>query len=473
MNAQVYVRGHASDYDRWAAQGCEGWAFRDVLPYFRKCENYEPAGERVDDFHGRGGPLNVAERRYTNPLSEAFVEAAERAGHPRNDDLNGPVQDGVGQYRVYQKAGERCSNARAYLHPSVMYRDNLEIRTGVHVTRVLLEGGRATGIEYRQNGKVDQALAKAEVVLCAGAFNSPQILMLSGIGPRKELERHGIAVRHALEGVGQNLQDHIDVFLRARSKTRVGISMHPSFILRGLWAVIQYLFARRGILTSNGAEAGGFIKSNSDEPIPDLQLHFTPMLYSDHGRDLKAAMAGYGYAVMIYGLRPLSRGHVGLKSSNPLDAPLIDPNYFSAQQDVDLLVQGIRRARDIFQRSPLAGHQAMELSPGNDLQSDEALAEWVRKNAESAYHPVGTCKMGNDPLAVVDSRLKVHGVSCLRVVDASIMPTLVGGNTNQPATMIGEKGAEMILEDAARKPFEPPKSRSADQKMPAVELVTE
>lgn len=448
MNAQVYIRGHAWDYDEWARLGCDGWSYADVLPYFRRSEHFEPKLTPVEAaFHGQGGPLNVAERRYTNPLSAAFVEAATQAGYRRNTDFNGSEQEGVGFYYAYQKDGARCSNARAYLEPAAG-RSNLTVRSGAHVTRVLLEGTRATGVEYRSATGLVQVRAEREVVLCGGAFNSPQLLMLSGIGPREELSRHGIKLHHALEGVGQNLQDHIDVFVRVRARSRQSISMHPSYWLKGLRALLQYLSNRRGVLSSNGAEAGGFIRSRPEEPIPDLQLHFGPMLYADHGRDLRTAMSGYGYIVMIYGLRPLSRGRVGLHSADPFAAPLIDPNYMAESADVEQLVRGVHLLRRILAQSAFAPHHEVEMSPGPALQNDDDLAEWVRRSGESAYHPVGTCKMGVDPMAVVDSRLRVHGLQCLRVIDASIMPTLVGGNTNQPATMIGEKGAAMMLEDA-------------------------
>lgn len=448
MNAQVYIRGHAWDYDEWARLGCEGWSYADVLPYFRRSEHFEPKLTQGEaGFHGQGGPLNVAERRYTNPLSKAFVEAATQAGHRLNMDFNGREQEGVGFYYAYQKDGARCSNARAYLEPAAG-RSNLTVRSGAHVTRVLLDGTRATGVEYRSAKGLVQVRAGREVVLCGGAFNSPQLLMLSGIGPREELSRHGIELRHALEGVGQNLQDHIDVFMRVRARSRLGISMHPSYWLKGLVALLQYLSGRRGILSSNGAEAGGFIRSRPEEPIPDLQLHFGPMLYADHGRDMKTAMSGYGYIVMIYGLRPLSRGRIGLHSADPFAPPLIDPDYMAESADVEQLVRGVHLVRRILAQPAFAPHHEVEMSPGPALQNDDDLAAWVRRSGESAYHPVGTCKMGIDSTAVVDPRLRVYGLQCLRVVDASIMPTLVGGNTNQPATMIGEKGAEMILEDA-------------------------
>ncbi|MBR9814781.1 choline dehydrogenase [bacterium] len=448
MNAQVNIRGHAWDYDEWARRGCEGWSYADVLPFFRRSEHFEPK-VALDDigFHGHGGPLNVAERRYTNPLSAAFVDAAAQAGCRRNSDFNGREQAGAGFYYAYQKGGARCSNARAYLEPAAR-RSNLTVRSCAQVTRVLLEGTRAIGVEYQGRKGLTQVRAAREVVLCGGAFNTPQLLMLSGVGPREELARHGIKLRHALEGVGQNLQDHIDVFVRVKARSRQSISLHPSYWPKALWALLQYLIGRRGVLSSNGAEAGGFIRSRPDEPIPDLQLHFAPMLYADHGRDLKTAMSGYGYAVMIYGLRPSSRGRVGLHSADPFAPPLIDPNYMAEAADVERLVRGVRLVRNILAQSAFSPHHEVEISPGPKLQSDDDLADWARRSGESAYHPVGTCKMGVDPMAVVDPRLRVHGLQHLRVVDASIMPTLIGGNTNQPTTMIGEKGAAMLLEDA-------------------------
>ena len=448
MNAQVYIRGHASDYDEWARLGCNGWSYSEVLPYFRRSEHFEPKLASADvAFHGQGGPLNVAERRYTNPLSVVFLDAAIQAGYQRNADFNGSEQEGVGFYYAYQKNGMRCSNAQAYLEPAAG-RSNLTVRSDAQVTRVLLEGTLATGVEYRSAKGLVQVCARREVVLCGGAFNSPQLLMLSGIGPPEELARHGIKLRHALEGVGQNLQDHIDVFVRVKARSRQSISMHASYWLTGLRALLQYMSRRCGVLSSNGAEAGGFIRSRAEEPLADLQLHFAPMLYADHGRDLKTAMSGYGYAVMIYGLRPLSRGRVGLHSADPFAAPLIDPNYMAESADVEQLVRGVHLVRKILAQPPFAPHHEVEVSPGPALQNDDDLADWVRRSGESAYHPVGTCMLGVDPMAVVDPRLRVHGLQCLRVVDASIMPTLVGGNTNQPTTMIGEKGAAMILEDA-------------------------
>jgi choline dehydrogenase-like flavoprotein len=317
-----------------------------------------------------------------------------------------------------------------------------------HVTRVLVEDGRAVGVRYRCHGREVEVRADREVILSAGAFGSPQLLLLSGIGPRTELARHGIAQVLELPGVGENLQDHLDVVVETRAKTRVASSFHPSGLWRTLVAIFQYIFQRRGEFTSNVAEAGGFLKSSPDEPLPDLQWHFVPVMNMHHALDLTDAFRYYGYCLMTCDLRPLSRGRVGLHSPDPMAAPLIDGNYAAHARDVDKLVLAVKKSREVLAQTPFAAHRLVEHAPGPDVQTDEQLRDWVRKTAEIVYHPVGTCKMGIDAMAVVDARLRVRGLKGLRVVDASIMPTLVGGNTNQPATVIGEKGAAMILEDA-------------------------
>jgi choline dehydrogenase len=452
INGCVYTRGHAWDYDHWAGLGCEGWSYREVLPYFRKSEHYEmpegvPFSGELAEYHGQDGPLNVAARQSSNPLAHAFVEAAAQAGHRRTEDFNGAEQEGVGLYRAFQKAGERCSNARAYLHPA-RGRPNLQILTGAQVTRVLVNGGSACGVTYRNQGLLRVARARREVILCGGAFNSPQLLLLSGIGPRADLEKHGLPVIHELPGVGANLQDHLDVFLVMRTRGREPYSMHPSAWWRMLRSLFRYLFFRRGEMTHNPGEAGAFLRSTEDEARPDLQLHLIPVAASRHGLDLGPVFKHYAYSVMVYDNRPLSRGRVSLQSADPLAPPRIDPGYAAHPRDVEKLVRGIRLARRIAAQPALAQYNAEELSPGPALQSDEELTAWVRRSAETAYHPVGTCRMGVDDGAVVDPRLRLRGLRGLRVVDCSIMPTLVGGNTNAPATMIGEKGAAMILEDA-------------------------
>ncbi|MFP5307587.1 MAG: GMC family oxidoreductase, partial [Gammaproteobacteria bacterium] len=324
-------------------------------------------------------------------------------------------------------------------------RSNLDILTGVQVTKVLLEGRRAVGVQLHRKGRWQTALARREVILSAGAFQSPQLLMLSGIGPAAQLRRHGIDVRVDLPGVGENLQDHLEVIVETRAKSRVGISFHPLALPKVIVAFVQYLFGRRGLFSSNGAEAGGFFKSSPDRPIPDMQWHFAAFPNTYHGFRLRPMFSGWRYIAFVYALRPHARGRVGLHSADPLAPPQIDPCYLSDPRDIDELVAGVRRTREVLAQAAFDAHRDVELSPGADVQSDEALAAWVRTAAETTYHPAGTCKMGVDPMAVVDPQLRVRGVDSLRVVDASIMPTLVGSNTNAPTTMIAEKAADLIL----------------------------
>ena len=449
INATVCTRGHAWDYDHWAELGCEGWSYDEVLPYFVRSENYQaPLAERDRRFHGQGGPLNVTERRYTSPLSETFIEAAQQCGHARNDDFNGAEQEGFGTFKVFQKDGERWSNARAYLTPEVRNRPNLTILTGAQVLQVLLEGKRAVGVKLRRDGREEEIRAQSEVILSAGAFQSPQLLLLSGIGPRAELEKHGIPVRHELPGVGENLQDHLDVIVETRASSRAPISWHPGSLLRSLRSLFDYLFNRRGELSSNVVETGGFFKSSPDEPIPDLQCHFAPTANVENGFRL-TAMLDYRYIAFVCDLRPLARGRVSLASADPLAPPRIDGNFLSQKRDVTRLVAGVRAMRQILAQRAFDPHRGDELSPGPAVQSDAELEDWVRRNAGSNFHPVGTCKMGVDPMAVVDPQLRVHGLQGLRVIDASIMPTLNGSNTNAPSTMIGEKGAALTLAGGA------------------------
>ncbi|HEX4896182.1 MAG TPA: choline dehydrogenase [Solimonas sp.] len=446
INAQVYIRGHRWDYDHWAALGNPGWSYEEVLPYFRKLENFE-ADDGDPAFHGRGGPLNVTHNRSTNRLAAVFLEAARQAGHAANRDFNGAEQEGVGYYHVAQKDGERCSNARAYLR-GVEGRANLTVRTGVRVTRILFEGRRACAVRYYRDGSYREIHARREIVLSAGAIGSPHLLLLSGVGPAAHLRQHGLGVVHDLPGVGGNLQDHLDVIVSVRSKTRWGLSLHPRSFLRGLWALLRYALFRRGELASNIAESGGFLRSHPEEPLPDLQFHFGALVNARHGLDLTPVVRNYGYSLMTCHLRPWSRGTVRLASPDPLAAPLIDPNHLADERDLDALVAAVGAARRVFAQPAFAPHHERELEPGPEVQGEVALREWVRRNAETTYHPVGSCKMGSDPEAVVDAQLRVHGLEGLRVVDASIMPTLVGGNTNAPTTMIAEKAADLILADA-------------------------
>ncbi|MGJ8686999.1 MAG: GMC family oxidoreductase [Spongiibacteraceae bacterium] len=450
VNAMCYTRGHAWDYDNWAALGNKGWSYDEVLPYFRRSENYEPsAGNSDDPFHGQGGPLNVAEANSHNPLSHAFVEASQAAGHQKNNDFNGAEQEGFGLFKLFQKDGQRCSNAEAYLRP-VEARTNLTIITGTQATQVLFDGKRAVGVEYKRRWrKPERIVANNEVILSGGAINSPQLLLLSGVGPKEELDRHGIAQRHELPGVGENLQDHLDVSVIHVSKSKLSFSGRIGFILRGPWHFLQYLLARRGPWASNVAEAGGFCKTDPSELLPNLQFHFCTVIEENHGRDMRNVFLHYGYTLRVCDLRPKSRGRLRLNSAAPLAPPRIEANYLDHPQDLDNLVAGIRRSREILAATPLADHSHREMQPGPQLNSDAELRDYVRAKAESIYHPVGSCKMGSDPMAVVDEQLRVHGMQGLRVVDASIMPSLVGGNTNAPTTMIAEKAADMILQRAA------------------------
>jgi choline dehydrogenase len=443
INAMCYIRGNAWDYDQWAKLGNPGWSYRDVLPYFRKAENHE-LGE--NDFHGVGGPLNVAAQRDPNPLSQAFIEACAQAGFAPTDDFNAAQQEGAGLYRVMQKGGERCSNARGYLGEAAG-RKNLKIHTGVHATRVLLDGKRAVGVRVFESGRYVDVLAQREVILAAGAIGSPQLLLLSGIGPREEIQRHGIALVHELPGVGRNLQDHLDVILTTRNKSRLSISFHPRSLWRAIREFFRYLLFKRGDLTSNTAEAGAFTKSSPAEPIPDLQYHFVIAANTRHAQDLGVLFRGYAYSLHACVLRPKSRGTVTLRSADALAPPVIQPNYCSDPADFDKLVLAFKQARAILAQPALDPHRLEELEPGPQVQSDEDIRAWIRANAETIYHPVGTCKMGMDEMAVVDPQLNVRGLRSLRVVDASIMPTLIGGNTNAPTTMIAEKAASMMLQE--------------------------
>ena len=440
-NAMIYTRGHPADYDHWEAAGNAGWSHSALLPYFRRAERWHGA---ASPFHGIDGPLEVSELRSPNPLSEVFVAAAVESGFARNDDFNGAHQEGVGLYHVTQKRGRRWSAARAYLDPA-RGRPNLTIITRAQATRVLCAGLRASGVEFHQDGRRQQVGARREVVLAAGAIQSPQLLMLSGIGDPAELGQHGIACIHPLHGVGRNLQDHLDVCLVDRCARPVSYGLTPRTLLLAIPDLFRYLLHGRGRLTTNGAEAGGFVRSRPQEALPDLQFHFTPGPLRDHGRDL-GFLAQEGYSLHVCQLRPRSRGRVTLASADPFAAPVIQANYLGAAEDLEALVRATRIARKVLAAPAFAPYRNGELIPGPGTgDDDEALRAFVRAHAETIYHPVGTCRMGNDALAVVDAELRVHGMEGLRVVDASIMPTLVGANTNAPTIAIAERAADLIL----------------------------
>ncbi len=437
INAMVYIRGQPEDYDHWRDLGNPGWGYEQVLTYFRRSENNEAI---AGDLHGRGGPLNVCERRYTNPLSRVFVEAAVAAGLRRNSDFNGREQSGAGLYQVTQRGGRRCSAATAYLRP-VLHRPNLTVITGALAQRILLHGQRAAGVAYAHEGASRQIRAEREVLISAGAINSPQLLLLSGIGPARDLQPLGIAVRHDLPGVGKNLQDHLDINVIHACSEPITLDRSATG-LGALKAALQFAVLGTGPGVSNIAEAGAFLQSGPDAATPDVQLHFIPAYVVDHGR---RKMPGAGMTLHVCYLRPGSRGEIRLRSADPADPPLIDPRYLSVAADLTPLIAGVRRAREIYAQAPFRRYLGAEVFPGTNRRSDAELGEFIRGAAETEYHPVGTCRMGEDAQAVVDPQLRVRGIDALRVVDASIMPTLISGNTNAPTIMIAEKAVDMIL----------------------------
>jgi choline dehydrogenase-like flavoprotein len=435
INAMIYTRGHRLDYDEWAQLGCTGWAWRDVLPYFVRAEDNSRGASAL---HGAGGPLGVADLRERNPVAERFVRAALEAGFRANDDFNGPEQEGVGFYQVTQRGGERCTVARAYLYSEK--RANLHLIADATVLRITFEGARASGVELARGGQIEKLGARAEVILAAGAFNTPQLLMCSGIGPAAHLGEHGIAVRHDAPEVGRNLIDHIDFTYnkRVHSSETIGYSLRG--VAKMVPGLARYFGARRGMFTTNVAEAGGFLKSRPGLERPDLQLHFCTALVDDHSRRLHW---GHGYSLHVCVLRPFSRGTVTLASADARIAPVIDPRFLADSRDIDLLVQGARLARRIIDAPPLARLGGRELYTHGG-QSEAELRATIAAHADTIYHPVATCRMGSDAQSVVDPQLRVRGVSGLRIADASVMPTLIGGNTNAPTVMIGERAADFI-----------------------------
>lgn len=446
INAMIYVRGHPSDYDDWASEhGAKGWSFNEVLPYFKRAEG----NERLDgELHGQDGPLNVADLRSPSPFAETFLAACGELQLPRNDDFNGPQQDGVGYYQVTQKDGERWSASRAYLTPEVRARANLHIETGAHAARIILAGRRAVGVAYRRGKSELSVHAAAGVVLCAGALQSPQLLMLSGIGPGEELTRHGIPVLHELAGVGQNLQDHLDFILLYKTASTELIGLSAAGALRMMREIRRWRRERKGLLTSNYAEVGGFLRSDPSQKRPDLQLHFVISLVDDHARKLHL---GHGYSLHTCVLRPKSRGSVGLKGADPMLPPKIDPQFLSHPDDGALLLKGVKLARRIMEAEAFKAHRRQELYTAGIDDDDRLMAE-IRKRADTIYHPVGTCRMGaaDDPGAVVDAAsMRVRGLQGLWLADASVMPSLIGGNTNAPTIMIAEKTADLIREASA------------------------
>ncbi|TCU58511.1 choline dehydrogenase-like flavoprotein [Novosphingobium sp. PhB57] len=443
INGGVYIRGQKEDYEAWEAAGNAGWSYDDVLPAFKAVENYAGPDK---PWHGKGGELDVQKPRSFNPVTGAILDAAEQAGHYRNDDFAGERKDGFGRYDLNQRKGTRLSSARAFLHP-VLKRPNLTVLDETLVRKIVFDRGRAIGIEIERQGARSIVGARREIVLCAGATNSPQLLMLSGIGPADHLRDVGIETLHDLPGVGAHLQDHPTVHVAMENPSGESYAVSAKSLPRILASPLQYLVNRTGMLASNVAECGGFLCTDGSGR-PDIQITFLVGLKLD----ARSIPRRHGYMGLVQLLRPRSAGSVRLASNRPEDKPVIDPNFFADPYDMKTLIAGFREARRIFAQPALAPLTGAEIEPGAQLQSDAEIDAALRRIVNTAYHPTGTCKMGpdSDPMAVVDGRLRVRGVSGLRVVDASVMPEIISGNTSAPTMMIAERAARFILEDAAR-----------------------
>jgi choline dehydrogenase len=439
INGMIYIRGHARDYDQWRQMGLGGWGYADVLPYFKRAESLEGGG---DAWHGGEGPLHVSKSKSPNPIYKAAIDAGAQAGHPVTKDFNGYQQEGWGPYQLTIHKGERWSAARAYLYPA-LNRPNLTCVTGARTSRILVERGRAIGVEVIEaKGERKTYYADGEVIVSAGAVQSPQILQLSGIGAGDELAKNDIKTVHELKGVGENLQDHLDVCMSWECPKPITIySLRKG--VRTLGIGLEYLLQRKGLGAQNMLESGAFLRSRPELDRPDLQVHTVLAIMQDHG---KVAVQKDGFTFHVCQLRPESRGRVGLKSADPLADPAIFANYLSAEEDRRAMREGVRMMRDVAGQAALKPYIKDEYSPGAGVQSDADIDAWIRRSAETIYHPVGTCRMGvaGDAMAVVDGDCRVQGLAGLRVVDASVMPTLVGGNTNAPTIMIAEKIADSI-----------------------------
>lgn len=451
INGMIYVRGNRHDYDRWAQMGSSGWSYDEVLPAFRRSEAHV---QRRDEYHNGEGELTVCRARGWNTLLDVFNEAGGQAGHPLNDDFNGADQEGFGRYDFTISKGKRCSTAYAFLRPA-KNRRNLTIVTRAQTQRIIVENGRAVGVEFRQKNGIRRVHADREVILCAGVVNSPQILMLSGIGPADELAKFNIRSVQDLPGVGKNLQDHVDCVMAYECPQPV--TLYSDLRADKLtWSVIQGMLFGKGIATTFPYEAGAFVKSRSDLTAPDIQLHFMPALEKTANLHFPNPFkkvpveANHGFSIRVGPVNPESRGEITLRSDNPMEPPKINANYLQTDFDVRTMIDAIRMTREIINQKAFDKYRGRELAPGPTVDSDGDMVKWLRANAMTTFHPVGTCKMGNDPMAVVDNRLKVRGIDGLRVADASIMPIISSGNTNAPAIMIGERASDFILTETSR-----------------------
>jgi choline dehydrogenase len=453
INGMIYIRGHARDYDQWGQMGLRGWSYADVLPYFKRSETFQGG---ADAYHGGDGPLYVSKASSKNPIFSSFIQAGGQAGYKLTDDFNGFQQEGFGPYALTIRDGKRWSAAAAYLHPVLGKRPNLTAEIDARTSRIVIEKGRAVGVEYIQGADKQKkvAYADAEVLLCSGAAQSPQVLQLSGIGDPETIRGAGLAVTHELKGVGKNLQDHLDVTLSwdtPNTKSAYSYSSGINQLLTGL----NYMTRGQGPGRQNFLEAGAFLKSRQDLDRPDLQLHCVMAIMQDHG---KVSVKKDGFSIHVCQLRPESRGEVGLRSSDPFDDPTIHANYLATEEDRRALREGVKMVREVAGQAALNAIKGEELFPGPAVQSDADLDAWIRRASETIYHPVGTCRMGvaGDAGAVVDDTLKVFGLEGLRVIDASVMPTLIGGNTNAPTMMIAERAADLITGRKVLAPVETP-----------------
>lgn len=446
LNGMLYVRGNAADYDRWFNLGLPGWSYKEVLPYFKRSEGHVDRAENA--YHNTAGPLTVRRARGANELYDVFVEAGQQAGHPFNDDFNGAAQEGFGKYDFTIRNGKRCSAARAFLEPALS-RGNLRVKTSVLVEKITTENNRATGAQFTHQGQRRRVRANKEVIVAGGVINSPQILMLSGIGDPAELEKHDIAVVHGLPGVGKNLHDHVDCCLVYQCKRPV--TLYRDLRLDRVTAgVLRASLFGTGVISTFPYEAGAFFKTDPSLPKPDVQAHFMPALEATANMHFNlfettdSAAKNHGFTIRVGPVNPASRGRIALRSTNPADPPLIFADYLSAGKDTEVLIKAVKMMREVIASKVFDPYRGEETAPGPGVTSDKDLAKWLIDAADSTLHPVGTCKMGNDKDAVVNAELQVHGMEGLRVVDASVMPVITSGNTNAPTIMIAEKAADMI-----------------------------